>query len=128
VFDQIRNSSFSKLLLGGLALFLLNTSIDTVDPYPEYIAEDLSYNDQESIVELVLETFLGFEDAIAEYDDHDNDDQTKKKHTSIEVIALPDVLQRSAFLNVLIEKQVLRSFNALTLLGYREVSSPPPEV
>jgi hypothetical protein len=61
-----------------MAGYLLNISIDTPDGTPKGISEDLSINDQESLIELVLEQVLGFENAIAEYDDPDADDQRKK--------------------------------------------------
>jgi len=44
------------------------------DAQPEYIAEDLSINDQESIVELVLEKVIGIENAIEEHDEPDEDE------------------------------------------------------
>ena len=62
-----------------MGLYLFNISIDTADPNPESIPEDLSFNDQESFAEIVLEEFLGFEDAFKEYDDHDTGDHNKKK-------------------------------------------------
>ena len=49
-----------------MGIYLLNISVDTKDPHPEYIPEDLSINDQESIVEIVVEKILGFENAIQE--------------------------------------------------------------
>jgi len=67
------------LLWGLMALYLLNISVDTADPVSEAISENLSINDQESVVELIVEQFLGYEDAIAEYDEHDPEDYQKKK-------------------------------------------------
>jgi hypothetical protein len=55
-----------------MALHILNCSIDSPDPLPECISEDLSINDIESISELIIEDFLGFENAIAEHDEQDN--------------------------------------------------------
>jgi nicotinamidase-related amidase len=57
-----------------MALHILNCSIDTPDAQPDSIPENLSYNDIETISELVLEQILGFENAIAEHDEHDTDD------------------------------------------------------
>ena len=57
--SQIRNSVFTKILWGLMGLYLLNISVDTADPNPEHIPEDLSINDQESIVEIVVEKILG---------------------------------------------------------------------
>ena len=41
------------------------------DAQPDYVAEDLTINDQESFVELVLEKVLGIENAVAEHDETD---------------------------------------------------------
>jgi hypothetical protein len=54
-----------------LALHIFNVSVDMPDAQPDYIAEDLTINDQESIVELVFEKVLGVEDAFAEHDEQD---------------------------------------------------------
>lgn len=74
----MRENSVVRVLWGVMALFMLNVSVDTADPHPNHIPEDLSFNDQESIIEILIEKVLGFEDAIKEYDDHDTDDQEKK--------------------------------------------------
>lgn len=70
-----------------MGLYFLNTSVDTIDPNPEYIPEDLSINEQESVVEILLEKVLGFENAIVEYDDHDTEEHTKKKTTNIDFLS-----------------------------------------
>lgn len=59
-----------------MALHILNCSIDTPDAHPDYVPEDLAYNDIESISELLLEQILGFENAVAEHDEHDTEDGT----------------------------------------------------
>jgi hypothetical protein len=56
-----------------MALHVINCSVDAPDPQPENIPEDLSYNDMESIVEIVLEQVLKIENAISEKDDVDTD-------------------------------------------------------
>ncbi len=56
-----------------LALHILNCSVDTADAQPENVPEDLSYNDMESVVEILLEQVLGIDNAIAETDDADTD-------------------------------------------------------
>jgi hypothetical protein len=55
-----------------MALQILNLSVDPPDMHPDYVPEDLSYNDMESIVEIVLEQLLDIEDAIPEQDDDDS--------------------------------------------------------
>lgn len=58
--------------MGLIAMIILNCSVDAPDLQPEYVPEDLTYNDIESIVEWVLEDVLGYQDIIKEYDDDDN--------------------------------------------------------
>lgn len=57
-----------------LALHLLNFSIDSKDPHPEAVPEDLSFNDIESVTEFFAETVLGWKNAFAEHDEKDSED------------------------------------------------------
>ena len=61
-----------------MAAFLLNLSVDAPDPFPDYVPEDLTHNEQESITEWVAEHLLGFENAFAEYDDGDSDERQQR--------------------------------------------------
>jgi len=69
----IREHIIFRCLWFVLALHIFNCSADTPDPQPESVPEDLSYNDMESIVEIVLEEVLDIDNAIAETDDTDTD-------------------------------------------------------
>lgn len=60
-----------RILCILLALHIFNVSVDMPDAQPDYIAEDLTINDQESFVELVLEKVLGIDNAFAEHDEAD---------------------------------------------------------
>lgn len=70
----------SKILVSILAILTLNCSIEMPHPerYTEWdgdsYVEDLSYNDIESIYELVTECWLDMEDHVPEQNDDDNDD------------------------------------------------------
>lgn len=55
-----------------MALHILDFSVDSPDLYPDCIAEDLSINDMESIVEIVLEKVFKLDNAIPEYDEYDD--------------------------------------------------------
>jgi hypothetical protein len=75
-----------------MAFHVLNCSVDAPDAMPESVAEDLSYNDIESVIELVVEQVLGYENAIAEYDDNDTDSNGGleiKKSLSYFILPLP---------------------------------------
>jgi hypothetical protein len=56
-----------------MALYLFNFSIDTRDANPDHVAEDLSFNDIESVFEFSVECILGIHNAVAEHDERDQD-------------------------------------------------------
>ncbi|MGB3799695.1 MAG: hypothetical protein WA952_07750 [Lewinella sp.] len=83
---RIRHSNHLCLFWGLMAAFLLNLSVDAPDMFAQHIPEDLNHNEQESIIELIVEKALGFEDAFVEYDDDDSDETVS--NAPVKVIAL----------------------------------------
>ena len=69
----IREHIIFRCLWFVLALHIFNCSVDTPDPQSDNVPEDLTYNDMESVVEIVLEQVLDINNAIAEKDDTDTD-------------------------------------------------------
>lgn len=67
----LRNNIISRIFCFLLALHIFNVSVDMPDAQPDYVSEDLTFNDQESFVELVLEKVLGIDNAVAEHDEAD---------------------------------------------------------
>lgn len=110
-----------------MGLYLLNTSVDSADPDPENIPEDLSINDQESIVEIVVEKILGFENAIEEYDDHDPKDHNKETNVKIAVFAQHSVV--SGFKQSIIETTIQKfpDYNPYLTTGFQNLDTPPPK-
>lgn len=110
-----------------MCLHLLNVSVDAVDPNPEFISEDLSINDQESIVEIIVEKVLGFEDAFVEYDDRDSEDQNKKKSVDSDWLTQTNFSQKTS--NWICLKSIDRfpHFEANLAIGFMEIDSPPPK-
>lgn len=74
-----RHKQFVKSILWLLCLQFFNLSIDTRDVQANHQVEDLSINDQESIIELVVEKVFGWEKAFTEVDDQDHEKNTKPK-------------------------------------------------
>lgn len=111
-----------------MGLYLLNISVDTADPNPDHIPEDLSFNDQESIIEIVLEKILGYEDAIKEYDDHDNEEHNKQKNIKIDLLV--HVIQADKFNHNLIDerKNLYPDYEARLTKGFNKLDSPPPKI
>jgi hypothetical protein len=61
-----------RLFCALLALNFLNLSIDSRDPNPDSIPEDLSFNDIESFAELIVEVALDKVNAFVEHEERDN--------------------------------------------------------
>ncbi|XOV68711.1 MAG: hypothetical protein ACFHU9_05925 [Fluviicola sp.] len=121
------NSIFIRVVCGLLALYLFNISADIEDPNPAFVPEDLSFNDQESIIEIFVEKVLGYENAIEEYDDHDTEDQQKKKNVKVDVFL--QVANSQAEENqTLIRKKNYPHFEAGLINGFIDIDSPPPKV
>jgi hypothetical protein len=56
-----------------MALNIFNLSVDVKDATDCYMPEDLSINDQESFIEIVVEKWLGYENALSEHDEPDQE-------------------------------------------------------
>ena len=70
-----------------MMLQFLNCSIDAPDIYSKIF----EYNEQESILELILEKVLGHEDAISEYQCEDAEhNNLNKKKVNFDYFTLPD--------------------------------------
>ena len=57
-----------------MAIHIVNLSVDTRDARPDYVPEDLSVNDLESIAEILLEQVLDINNAVSEHDENDSED------------------------------------------------------
>lgn len=123
---QLRNSNIKSLFYGFMALYMLNISVDSPDKYPNYVPEDLSFNDQESIFEIIIEGVLGCEDAIPEYDDNDlNENNTTKNNITIDNFVLPYLNQDLTA--ILLKKKNKTIYFSYVPLHYLEIHLPPPE-
>ena len=125
---RLRNSSFISLFHGFMAFYLLNICVDLPDALPSDVPEDLSYNDQESIIEIILEKVLGYEDAIPEHEDNDPDQKTTlKSKIAIDNFVLP--FFKSKFNNQLNKGKKPNHSIYLSYIPshYPEIPLPPPE-
>jgi hypothetical protein len=111
-----------------MGLYLLNISVDTADPNPEHIPENLSINDQESIVEIVVEKILGYENAIKEYDDHDTEDHNKKANVKIDLTthSIVDNALNQSFSETTRHKFPVH--NTYLTNGFQKLDIPPPKI
>jgi hypothetical protein len=82
-----RNNKIIRLFWFVLGLYFLNISVDATDSLYAEKKENLTINNQESIIEIVIEKVFGFDNAIAELDDNDNSQSSIfKKIKSFEYI------------------------------------------
>ncbi len=109
-----------------MGLYLLNISVDPADLNPDHIPEDLNLNEQESIVEIIVEKILGYEDAITEYDTHENEDHNKKNNVKIELIVLYAEERSNLELIPEIRKHEYHQYKALLTKGHYQIDTPPP--
>lgn len=127
MFGKIRNHILTKLLWAFMGLYLLNISIDNPDAHSNEISENLSINDQESIIELVLEKVLGFEDAIQEHDDPDSDEPNQKNTIKVDFI-VPLIKDKNNHVFLLNLKANFPEYLAFLPSGYFGQVKPPPKV
>lgn len=125
----LRNRYFVRYFWGLMSLYLINISIDSPDRQPHYLSEDLSFNEQESIVELLIEKVLGYENAILEHDDNDASNKSNfKKNLTIDIFILPSA-------NNELDKKLLIGLRAkfpeyklISTKPFIEKYSPPPKI
>jgi len=126
--DFRRHSGFHRLFAVLMAAFLINCSIDPPDAAKQGIAwgETQGINIQESFVELLVEKVLGFENAIAEYEDSDTPESPVKKSISLDIFILPAPAGSLALFEV-----TARQSASITIGSFagacRDIHSPPPE-
>ncbi|WKK84097.2 hypothetical protein QYS48_17985 [Marivirga arenosa] len=109
-----------------MSLYLLNISVDAVDPEASYIPEDLSYNEQESVVEIIIEKVLGYDNAIKEFDDKDSDEQNQKTTISLDLFCAKNESFVSHNLCIIQPLNNFKRYSTKLSLGYNKVDTPPP--
>ncbi|WP_192823561.1 hypothetical protein [Rufibacter sp. LB8] len=128
MFSFLRNSIIKKVLWGLMSLYLLNISVDANDPQPNHLPEVLTFNDQESILELVAEQLLGFENVFEEYDDHDPDDNHSKSPVKLlwvaHTVETVGIMPWAPY----DRPQNFPSFTACVTAGFQTLVTPPPQV
>lgn len=127
--SKLSNSAFLKFFWGFLGLYLFNISVDAADQNPQFIPEDLSINDQESVLEILVEKVFGFENAFVEYDDADTEEKSKKSVAKIQLIhqmTQKTDVEQICFFEV---KSVLfTGFDSQLISAFHQLDTPPPQI
>ncbi|RTY67590.1 hypothetical protein [Flavobacterium sp. LB2P53] len=126
---QIRHTLLTRYFWGFMSLYLLNCFVDSPDAQPNHLPEDLTHNDLESIIEIVVEQILGFENAIPEYDDNDtNQDFAAKSAFFIDFFVVPNSAISLYKKYLYLKKGKLAEQNSIPPTPYFEIHTPPPNI
>ncbi len=90
-----------QLFIWTLVLQVLNNSVDSPELLPAYLPENLSYNEQESIAEILFEKVFKQGNLISEHDENEADEEgmglkkivdriSIKKQQSLIILLLPE--------------------------------------
>lgn len=101
---------------------LFNLSFDPVDP--DYGKEDLSINEIESCIELILEIVLGYEDAVKETDESDETPERPGSAMTIFAISASTLLQENQSIEIRRSLPIIGSSNLESVS--LPITSPPP--
>lgn len=129
MFETLRHSFFIKYFWGFMALYLLNCSVDSPDAHSYYVDTNIYFNDQESIIEIVLEQILGYEDAIPESEDTDSEQHTGlKKAKHIDHFIVSEITENKSTLIDNTQTAHLLHNHKDFLNPFLEIQAPPPKV
>jgi hypothetical protein len=124
----VREHIITKFIWAFMAFFLLNLSIDTPAPAEASYEAQLGFNDQESIIELVLEKMVGIEDAIAERDDEEGSGDKESHLTAkIKLLLFSSLNWISPQYDFSYKKTQFPIFIGHESTGRIEKDAPPPE-
>jgi hypothetical protein len=119
-------SRFTRFFCLVLALHFLNCSIDSKDPNPEAIPEDLTFNDIESVTEFMAEIVFGFNNAFEEHDEKDAEDGSSLDVLKFYFLNYPITISHKKHHFASDAKYILRNSSDI-LSPIKEITSPPPK-
>lgn len=123
-----RHIIFKYFWLLMTALFI-NTSVDPIDPNGDWVAEDLSVNEMETIIEIVAEQILDIEDCFKETNDDDPDSSTAvkvlKDVSHYIPVKIPTPKLGSVLADALPIPDYFKRFNSQFI---SEINAPPPKL
>jgi len=112
-----------------MALYILNCSVEHPGANSPGLAEELGVNYQESFVELLVEQFLGYEHAIAEYEEEESPGAGSFKKTLHWQLYAPFPLHSALqALQQKLTKSLCLYVDASVASPSFEIHSPPPNI
>lgn len=110
-----------------MAIHIFNVSVDMPDANPDDVAEDLTVNDQETFVELVLEKCIGIENAIEEHDEPGDETQNIELNKEFNLYSHPFL--QITLLRPYIEFGNYPPYDHTYISQYvNDITHPPPQV
>ncbi|WP_068828817.1 hypothetical protein [Wenyingzhuangia fucanilytica] len=110
-----------------MGVHLLNICVDIPNTTtPININKDLSFNDQESIVEFFFEKVLGYEDTFEEYDDNDTEDNKENTDFNIKLVTTDGSLCAIKYILLKTAKQQFPKHTPLVINKSKQLETPPP--
>lgn len=122
---SLQRHKYFKKFTFYLALLLLNISVDAPISNNITYRENLNFNKQESLVEIIVEKFLGEEDAFEEFEDFENNSINKKDFK----LDFQAYISSTNYFGIEVQKeQVFTNYSFSLKSIFPEVTSPPPQV
>jgi hypothetical protein len=126
--QSVRNTRFFKSFWFFLALYMLNISVDAPANGLSNAGLNLNDNVQDSIIEICLEVWMGFEHAIPDLQESSEDyDLTLKKPWVKNLYIVPTLFDKNTLTFSPQAKLNFSDIPCLLLKYYLEVHSPPPD-
>ncbi len=128
ILKKLRNNLFSGLVWWMMLLCFFNISVDVKNPLSDKISVNSSFNDQESIIELVVEKLLGYDDAIPESDEPDMEEHNGKSTVHIDLFT--PLYNKEKIESAVFIPESGNSFNHYQHEfsdNYYPIHTPPPE-
>lgn len=126
--QTFRNTTFVSYFWGFMAMYFLNICVDASDIHHNAIPEDLSYNEQESIIELVVEKVFDLGDVFQEQDDEDPEDYSKKGISKLDLSFLKLEFSTQIFGVFSTSKNNFTVRKSFFSEPHYQLEKPPPEV
>jgi hypothetical protein len=106
---------------------MFNISVDAPDGHTDAIKEDLSINEMESIVEIVLEQCFDIANAIPEHDEEDDNEANSIGKYSLQFFcnSLQNSIEKSH--HIIVSKKIYSRDEYLLCDNHLEKDTPPPK-
>lgn len=124
--NRLKNIKMLKYCWVFLAFYFLNICVDAPDPTINFTKDLNEYNDQESIVEIVLEKVLNLNNIIEENENTDTEEHTSQKVKTIDLF-LSETNQPKFSFNLPDAKKIkFPIYTPKVLKKHFKVELPPP--